>query len=266
MARDNLLHSKARFFATAVVLFVAALVLPSVALAGGFADGTSSLPVGSIISVASSIGYPLLFLIVLLETGCGIPFAPGELALATAGIAAADHKLSIVWVIVVGAAGAIVGDNIGYVIGRAGGRRVLESPKGPFHRQRQSMIRLGDPFFERHGPKAVFFGRWLPVLRVFASWLAGGNKMRWWPTFVFWNAAGGICWAASVSALGYFGGGVAKTVLDKVGLYGLIFVAAGIVTGFLLYRRHNRRVLAELEVEAQPTVNQVAAIAPEPPS
>ena len=69
-------------------------------------------------------------------------------------------------------------------------------------RQRRAMIRIGDPFFERHGPKAVFLGRWLPVLRVFASWLAGANKMRW-PVFAFWNTTGGICWAASVAVLGY---------------------------------------------------------------
>ena len=206
--------------------------------------------VASFLSVAEGIGYWLIFLIVVLETGCGIPFAPGELALVTGGIAAADGRLTLLWVIVVGAAGAIVGDNIGYTIGRLGGRRLLESERGPFSRQRRVVIRIGDPFFERHGAKAVFLGRWLPVLRVFASWLAGGNRMRWWPTFLFWNAAGGICWAISMGVLGFYGGEVAKTIIEKIGTYGVIVVLTSVTVGAFLYRRHNRRQFKELSAEA----------------
>jgi len=204
----------------------------------------------SFLSVAEGIGYWLIFLIVVLETGCGIPFAPGELALVTGGIAAADGRLNLLWVIAVGAAGAIVGDNIGYAIGRQGGRRLLESERGWFSRQRRVVIRIGDPFFERHGPKAVFLGRWLPVLRVFASWLAGGNRMRWWPTFLFWNAAGGISWAISMGLLGYYGGEVGKTIIEKIGTYGVIVVLTGVTAAFFFYRRHNRRKLRELKAEA----------------
>src|SRR5438034_2263252 len=128
----------------------------------------------SVFSVAEDIGYPLIFLIVMLETGCGIPFAPGEIATITGGIAASDDRLQLGWVIVIAAAGAIIGDNIGYVIGRVGGRRLLEHPRGPFARQRRAVLGVADPFFERHGGKAVFWGRWLPMLRVYASWMAGG--------------------------------------------------------------------------------------------
>jgi membrane protein DedA with SNARE-associated domain len=200
----------------------------------------SAATLASIFSVAASIGLPLIFLFVMIETGCGIPFAPGEIAVLTGGIAAADHKLSIVAVIAVGAAGAIVGDNIGYLIGRNGGRRLLESDRGPFVAQRQGALRFGDPFFERHGAKAVFYGRWLPVLRVFASWLAGGAKMRW-PVFVFWNAAGGISWAISVGLLGYFGGSGAKAIVNGVSSYGAIALIAGLVALTLLYRVRKRR-------------------------
>jgi membrane protein DedA with SNARE-associated domain len=212
------------------------------------------LVLASIIDVAEKIGYPLIFVIVMLETGCGIPFAPGELAVVTAGIAAADGKLTLIWVIVVAAAGAIVGDNIGYLIGRSGGRKLLESPKGPFLRQRQAMLRLGDPFFERHGPKAVFFGRWLPVLRVFTSWFAGGNRMPW-KAFVFWNAAGGICWATSMSLLGYYGGGVGKSIINKTGFYGIFIVLFGLAMAFIAYKRHNRKMLERL-AETSPDVAQ----------
>jgi membrane protein DedA with SNARE-associated domain len=194
----------------------------------------------SIFTVSASIGLPLIFLFVMIETGCGIPFAPGEIAVLTGGIAAADHKLSIVAVIAVAAAGAIVGDNIGYLIGRNGGRRLLESDRGPFVEQRRGAIRFGDPFFERHGAKAVFYGRWLPILRVFASWLAGGAKMPW-PSFAFWNAAGGICWATSVGMLGYFGGSGAKAIVNGVSSYGAIALIAGLVAITLVYRRRRRR-------------------------
>jgi membrane protein DedA with SNARE-associated domain len=244
-------NSQARLLAAALtVAGAAALALPAFAFAGTFYASPSSFDLASIFNISAGLGYPLMFVIVVLETGCGIPFAPGELAIATAGIAAGSGRLNIWLVIVIGAAAAIIGDNIGYSIGRSGGRRVLESPKGPFARQRQSMVQVGDPFFDKHGPKAVFFGRWLPVLRVFTSWFAGGNRMRWWPTFLFWNAAGAICWATSVALLGYFGGGVAKKVINSVGLYGLIFVACGLVFAYLMYRRHNRRMLERLAAQA----------------
>jgi membrane protein DedA with SNARE-associated domain len=195
----------------------------------------------SIFSVAQNIGLPLIFVIVMLETGCGIPVAPGEIALVTGGIAASDHKLSIVAVIAVAAAGAIVGDNIGYVIGRNGGRRLLEAENGPFRRKRHRAIEVADPFFEKHGSKAVFYGRWLPVLRVFASWLAGGAKMRWL-SFAFWNAAGGICWAISIGLLGYYVGSGARAVLNDIGAYGAIIVVAGLVAIFLFNRWRERRM------------------------
>jgi len=207
--------------------------------------GHSLIAATSLFDVADDIGYPLIFLIVLIETGCGVPFAPGELAAVTGGIAAGDGDLTLIWVIAVVAAGAIVGDNIGYVIGRLGGRRLLESPRGPFTRQRRQALAIADPFFEKHGPKAVFLGRWLPVLRVYASWLAGGSRMRW-DAFFFWNATGGICWAATMVLLGYWVGSAAKSIITDMGKYGVIVVVLSAVTGYLLYRRHERRLLAEL--------------------
>src|SRR4029077_6651576 len=111
-------------------------------------------------------------------------------------------KLQIELVIILAAGAAIVGDNIGYLIGRKGGRWLLERP-GRFHRQRRNVLAIGEPFFERHGPKAVFFGRFLLGLRVWASWLAGATHMRW-RSFAFWNAAGGICWASTIGLLAYF--------------------------------------------------------------
>src|SRR5437868_3973064 len=108
------------------------------------------------------------------ETAGVLPMSPGEVAAISGGIEAADHRLALAWVIVAAASGAIVGDNIGYLIGRIGGRRLLEA-RGPFARQRRRTLEVADPFFAKHGGIAVFYGRWLPVLRVFASWFAGGT-------------------------------------------------------------------------------------------
>lgn len=201
----------------------------------------------SIFTVATSIGYPLIFLIVVMETGCGIPIAPGELAVLTGAIAASSGKLNIELVIVVGAVAAIIGDNIGYVVGKRGGRWLLERP-GLFERQRHEALGMADWFFDRHGPKAVFIGRWLPVLRVYASWLAGGSQMPW-RKFAMWNAAGGIAWAISIGLLGYFVGASAKSLLNELGAYSIIVVVFGIVGVTLMIRRQRRRFASAQESE-----------------
>lgn len=194
----------------------------------------SLLNVGHIIKVA---GYPLLFVFVTSESG-GVP-VPGETALIAAALLASQGKLKIELVVPLAAAGAIVGDNIGYLIGRKGGRWLLERP-GRFQRQRAEVLTIGEPFFERHGPKAVFFGRFMLGLRVWASWLAGATRMRW-RSFLVWNACGGICWATAVGLIAYFLGHSAESALEAFGLYGLIAALIALVSGFLLRRRYRRQ-------------------------
>lgn len=187
-------------------------------------------------------GYPLLFLIVMSESS-GVP-VPGETGLITAAVLASQGELSIALVIPLAAAGAIVGDNIGYMIGRKGGRWILERP-GAFARQRREVLLIGEPFFDRHGPKAVFFGRFVLGLRVWASWLAGATRMRW-RSFALWNALGGICWAGAIGLIAYFLGHSAKNAIEAFGLYGLAAVLIAIVSGFVLHRRARRhRAAAE---------------------
>jgi membrane protein DedA with SNARE-associated domain len=198
----------------------------------------------SIIDVSHLIqvfGYPLLFLAVTSESS-GIP-VPGETSLITAAVLASRGKLQIELVIGLAAAGAIVGDNIGYLIGRKGGRWLLERP-GRFRRQRHQVLEIGEPFFERHGPKAVFFGRFLLGLRVWASWLAGATRMHW-RSFVLWNALGGISWAVAIGLLAYFLGHSAGNAIETFGLYGLAAVIVAVVAGFLAHRRHRRQKAAD---------------------
>jgi membrane-associated protein len=186
-------------------------------------------------------GYPLLFLVVMSEAG-GVP-VPGETALITAAVLASQGKLQIEIVIAVAAVAAIVGDNLGYLIGRKGGRWLLERP-GAFHRQRLEVLRVGEPFFRLHGPKAVFFGRFVLGLRVWASWLAGATRMHW-RSFVLWNALGGIAWATTIGLIGYFLGHSAGNLIETFGLYGLAAVLLAIVSGLILHRRHRRSHPAE---------------------
>jgi undecaprenyl-diphosphatase len=204
----------------------------------------------SIISVTQNLGLPLLGLLVGIEA-LGIPL-PGETAVIFAGLAASQHKLSIVAVIIVAAGGAIIGDNIGFVIGRRGGRALLERP-GRFYEERKRVLEIGDPFFARHGPKAVFLGRWITGLRVWTSWLAGASEMRW-PTFLVWNALGGTAWATSVALAAYYGGNSVKTVFSAIGLYGGI--AAGVLivlaAGYVWWRLKKRRADPGVPPEEQP--------------
>jgi membrane protein DedA with SNARE-associated domain len=181
-------------------------------------------------------GYPLLFVLVMSESA-GVPI-PGETALITAAVLASGGKLKIELVIPLAALAAIVGDNIGYLIGRKGGRWLLERP-GRFQRQRLEVLETGEPFFERHGPKAVFFGRFILGLRVWASWLAGATRMRW-RSFFFWNALGGICWASAIGLLAYLLGHSASKAIEAFGIYGLVAVVLAIVSTFFMHRRHRR--------------------------
>jgi membrane protein DedA with SNARE-associated domain len=186
--------------------------------------------------LVQTFGYPLLFLLVMSESS-GAPI-PGEASLIAAGVLASQGKLQIELVIVIAASAAIIGDNIGYVIGHKGGRWLLERP-GAFQRQRQGVLNIGEPFFEAHGPKAVFFGRFVLGLRVWASWLAGATRMHW-RSFVLWNALGGIIWASAIGLLAYFLGQSASSAIEAFGVYGLVALALAILGAVILHRRHTR--------------------------
>jgi undecaprenyl-diphosphatase len=192
----------------------------------------------AIVDIPPDVGYAVVFALIAIET-MGIP-VPGETALIAAALLAHDGQLDIVPLVAIAAAAAILGDNVGFAIGRHGGRRLFELA-GPFHRQRLEALAVGEPFFARHGPKAVFLGRWVAGLRIASAWLAGMNRMSW-PRFLFWNALGGICWATSIAVGVYLLGHAFEGVIGVGGI-----IAAGIVTGalvgwFLWRRLRARRV------------------------
>jgi membrane protein DedA with SNARE-associated domain len=192
---------------------------------------------GAIVGLSNNLGY-LLPAIIGLES-MGIP-SPGETALVAAAILASQGKLQIWLVILIGVTSAIVGDNIGYWLGRRYGRSVFMAP-GPFLHQRVHAIRYGDGFFKRHGAKAVFLGRWIALVRFATAWLAGINRMPI-QRFFFWNALGAVTWGITYGLVGYFGGKAAAHVLAQAGLVGLGVMVLIFVGLAVALRRREQRV------------------------
>jgi membrane protein DedA with SNARE-associated domain len=186
-------------------------------------------------------GLWFLFAIVCLESA-GL-WLPGETALITAAVLAAHHHLSIEEVIIVAAAAAIIGDNIGYWIGRKAARPLLHRyPRVRRHTDR--VLPPAERFFKRHGGKAVFLARFFGGLRVTGAWMAGITEMSWW-RFLIWNAAGGIVWAIGVGLLAYYAGKAAADALARYGVYAAIAGALGIVVVIVVVHVWRRRVVEE---------------------
>lgn len=180
----------------------------------------------------------------------GVPL-PGEIVLVSAALMASHHQLAINPVGVGAAAviGAVVGDTIGYSIGRRFGlplfdRLARRFPKhfGPGH------VALAERFFARWGAGAVFFGRFIALLRIFAGPLAGALKMRY-PLFLAANASGALCWAGGTTALVYYAGIAAERWLSRFSWIALVVaLVIGLVVAFLV-RERTARAIAELEAE-----------------
>jgi len=186
-------------------------------------------------------GLFFLFGIVCLESA-GL-WLPGETALIAAAVYASNGHLTITGVIVVAAAAAIIGDNIGYWLGREGGRRLLYR-YALLRRFAERVLPPAERFFERHGGKAVFFARFFGGLRVTGAWMAGITRMTWW-RFLFWNAAGGIIWAIGVGLLAFYAGRAAADAIARYGVYGGIALGVLLVLGIAALHIWRRRVAEE---------------------
>jgi membrane protein DedA with SNARE-associated domain len=160
---------------------------------------------------------------------------PGETALVTAALyAATTHRLHIAVVTAVAAAAAIIGDNIGFALGRWGGHRLLRR-YGKYVRFDERRMKIGRYVFQRYGGTVVFVGRFIAVLRTYAAFLAGTNRMSW-PRFLAFNASGGITWAAANGIAYYYIGTALKRVRGPLDIV-LALIAIAIVAAFLLYLR-----------------------------
>lgn len=198
---------------------------------------------GELGNLIAAHGYWVVATVVALES-MGVP-APGETALVSAAVfAGTTHRLSISLVIAAAAAGAIVGDNLGYWIGRRIGYSLLVR-YGHIVRIDHRRIKLGRFLFDRHGWEVVFFGRFMAVLRTLAALFAGVNQMDWW-RFLFFNAAGGVVWAVVYGLGAYVLGERLERLRGPVAAIGAVVAALACAFGIWWMRRHE----AELQTRA----------------
>lgn len=198
----------------------------------------------SLMHLLESYGYIAVLVFVAIES-TGIPF-PGETMLIIAAIyAGTTHHLSIPFVIVSAALGAILGDNLGFWVGREGGYRLLRR-YGRYIRLDERKLKLGQYLFQKHGNKVVFFGRFIAVLRAWAAFLAGTNRMRW-TSFLLYNALGGIVWATIYGLGGYFLGSRVNQLTGPVGIVAIVLAALILIAFFIFLRRNEKRLEDEAE-------------------
>jgi membrane protein DedA with SNARE-associated domain len=159
----------------------------------------------------------------------GLP-VPGETALIAAAVLASQGHMQIAAVIALAAAGAIAGDNVGYLLGRRLGRRALLAG-GPLLGRRRRLVEGGDRFFARHGGAAVFLGRFISIGRIAVAWLAGADRMPW-PRFAIVNAAACAVWAVVVGLGAYLVGSAGTRwlglALALAAMLALLHVARGL--------------------------------------
>ena len=198
---------------------------------------------GHIAHLLATYGFLAIGVIIALES-VGLPL-PGESVLVFAALYAAHNEHSITAVVASAAVGAILGDNVGYWIGREFGYRLLRR-YGSRVGLSPTKIKLGQYLFLRHGSTVVFFGRFVAVLRVLAAVLAGINRMDW-RRFLIANAAGAILWASAIGFGTYFFGRAVMHVTRPVGIALGAVALAGIVGALLFVRAHQ----AELQAEAE---------------
>jgi len=195
-------------------------------------------------NLVAQYGYLAVLVIVGLES-TGVPL-PGETTLVAAALyAGATHNLNIVGVVIAAAVGAILGDNLGYLIGHWGGYRLLIR-YGRYIRLSEKRIKIARYLFLRYGGEVVFFGRFTAILRAYAAFLAGTTRMPW-RRFLFFNAAGGIAWAT------IYGGGaylLGRQIERLSGPFEIVFAAAAViavVVGALIIRRQEERLAVAAE-------------------
>jgi membrane protein DedA with SNARE-associated domain len=183
-------------------------------------------------------GYWAVFFGVMLENA-GVP-VPGETILLIAGYFASTGEFNIVLVMLIAAAGAVIGDNIGFAIGHHFGRNVLLRVGRFFFLTPQRFEHM-ENYFERHGNKTILVARFITGLRVFAALLAGASRKMPWRVFFAYNVAGAVLWSVVITTLGYLFGQSLPLLIKWVGRSGTIILIAVIVIGIVAWRVQKHR-------------------------
>jgi membrane-associated protein len=193
-------------------------------------------------------GAPVIFIVVFLEV-FAVPIGIGEIALVTAAALAQEGQLTIYSVIGSATTGAISGQAAAYILGRWRGRRILEW--GVIGRMSAKPLAASEVFFAKHGGKAVFLGRFVPLLRSVIGWMAGVGGLPWW-RYIAWNVSGAVVWSFGIGLSAYFFGKAAVEAATSWGSIGIgIIAAAGVLILVLVrlsHRRVDRRATGEVDV------------------
>jgi membrane protein DedA with SNARE-associated domain len=207
-----------------------AIVIPT----GGFA-ALAYLVVGLVVGV-ESMGVPL----------------PGETTLIAAALLASQGELDLVWVIGAASLGAIIGDSVGYYLGRRAGRGLFDRLGRRSHHFSTDRIARAERYFGKYGVWTVFFGRFVALLRIFAGPMAGSLRMPY-PRFLGANAAGGIAWSATIGLVAYKVGDSADRIFSRVSIWALAVAGVVLLGAYLLLKLRSRR---RVTVEEVPDIKQ----------
>jgi membrane protein DedA with SNARE-associated domain len=193
---------------------------------------------GWLTDLFANYGYAVVFIGMFLENA-GLP-VPGETMLLAGAALSRYGSLKLSWVVLAAIAGATLGDNLGFFIGRRGGRALVER-YGALFGMTSARLAQFDRFFDRHGAKTVFVARFISGLRVFGAILAGASRLSW-SRFLVFNALGAIVWAVTFGAVGYALGYSWHTLEQWIGHSGLILlVLVGVIGALALLRARWRR-------------------------
>jgi membrane protein DedA with SNARE-associated domain len=208
----------------------------------------SLFPLHVIDGLFREYGYAVVFVGILLES-TGLPLPGESLMIAAAIYAATTHNLDIFALVALAAAGAILGDQIGYLIGRWIGYRLLARWGGKIGLT-DERLELGRFLFRKYGGGVVFFGRFVAILRTFAAVLAGANKMPW-HTFLLWNSLGGIGWTALYGFGAYYLGDAAKRISGPAGIALAVIGGSALLAAVVIVKRNESRLLEDARREMQ---------------
>jgi membrane protein DedA with SNARE-associated domain len=218
-----------------------------------------AIPTGGIAILA----YLVVGLVIGVES-MGVPL-PGETTLVAAALLASQGNLNIYFVIGAAATGAIIGDSIGYFIGRKAGRSLFERLGRRFHHFSETRIVKAEKYFHKYGVWTVFFGRFVALLRIFAGPMAGMLRMPY-PRFLAANAAGGIAWSTTIGVVAYKVGDNADKIFGQVSVWALVAIGIVAVGAYAVYKIRRRRADAVQDeapsgpmlAEAVPVASQLA--------
>jgi membrane-associated protein len=194
-------------------------------------------------NVPPALAYSIIALLVFGEAAFFVGFVlPGETAVLLGGFLASQGHLDIVTLIVLVVVSAILGDTVGYEVGKHFGPRVLRL--GVFQKRQERIDNTQDMLRRRGGP-AVFLGRWTAFLRAVMPGIAGVSRMPY-RVFLFWNALGGIVWGITFSLVGYFAGASYEKVASTIGKSSAVVLVLLVIGVFVvLHVRRRRREAAE---------------------